>query len=374
LFFFFVLTTTLVPAYVVAVYQLHKQFIPPWFWANDQYHQPSSSTASPNDEGTGIHLSSRIATSHHDDLLRPMADEATMFANKKGIAWEVEDAGIRVSSSISSSHHDELLRPMAQEATAFANKRGVDYGMFVVNNEQVAAAPSRNCVNERPIDYGVGDVTPPYQDDPTLLRPMADDAAQFAHKRGVDYDIFVSSASTTTTPKKDNGPALDYGVWVVAPPFQEDDSLLRPMAEQAKDLTHKKGGADFGIYTNSASQSFSTVLQAYDDATSGCNSGTGERPKDDFPPTPGQTAVHPYTKSFTPYMAIEFDTMVQKTMSATTESHHDVQQQHLPLPEQEMASYNPVPRPATNGSAQVEAFQEPQSPQSAKEGAYYVQK
>lgn len=310
-----------VPAYVVSVHQLYKQFIPPW------YRQVST---------TADHQGK------HDDLLRPMAAQATEFANKRGIDWnmfvKVEPASLKNKkggnqlpidyrlfvSTPKETMQDDLLTPMAVLAAEFAKKRGADWDLFTNKSSWARVKPEGLPIDYGmwapkggsapmkpqglPIDYGLWSPTSEVAKD-DLLRPMAAQAAEFAKKRGVEWGMYVKYEPVKGS--NANKVPIDYGIFVLTLPSDDkSDDLLRPMAQKAAEFFNKKG-IDFGVSPPNLSNVGSAIPPGYPMTTPPAAS-TSMRPKDDFTPTPGQTASHPYIKFFEPEMAAEFAAIVNK--------------------------------------------------------------
>lgn len=107
---------------------------------------------------------------------------------------------------------------------------------------------------------------------------MAAEAATFANKRGIDFDLFM------------------------VPPSSDDQVFFNTMATEAA-ASAKKRGIEYGIFADNDLASPSIFPWIPESVYGGSN-----RPKDDFLPTPGQTALHPSQayNFFVPEMTLAF--------------------------------------------------------------------
>ena len=116
-----------------------------------------------------------------------------------------------------------------------------------------------------PVDYGLFVSTPKETMQDDLLTPMAALAAEFANKRGADWDLFTNKSNRapvkpeglpidygmwaskgSSAPVKPKGLPIEYGLWSPTSEVAKDD-LLRPMAAQAAEFA-KKRGVEWGMY------------------------------------------------------------------------------------------------------------------------------
>uniref|UniRef100_A0A7S3P1U6 Uncharacterized protein n=2 Tax=Amphora coffeiformis TaxID=265554 RepID=A0A7S3P1U6_9STRA len=276
----------------------------------------------------GMYVTEPSSTVDNRDLLHPMASLAAELGKKKGADWGMYeyaapassakqneatmlpvDWGLFVSPTPSAVDEKELLHPMSLFAAEFAKKKGVDWGIYVTTT--APAASETKIVANATIDWGIYIPLPRSnpKDAKNFWRPMASEAAEFAKKRGIDWEMFITAVPTAALDKQDGGKKpIDWGFFIPMPRSTEKyDDLLRPMALDAAALADKKR-IDFGIFVDGA---FPVPVQHM---VGFAHVATSLRPKDDFPPTLGQTGQHPNLRYhlFTPEMASEFHKMISK--------------------------------------------------------------
>ena len=288
----------------------------------------------------GMYATTPALAIDNKELLHPMASQAAAFAKKKGADWGMYQSTVPASSTKqnvetqmpvdwglfeiappSTVDEKELLHPMASLAAEFAKKKGVDWGMYVTAPAAFTAAASSSetdNVGTTPIHWGIYIPMPRnnahVHNGKDGWSTMPAEAAEFAKKRGIDWDMFLAAVPATASDyhKHDGGKKpVDWGLFIPMPHSADTyDDLLRPMASEAADLANKKG-IDFGMFVNGA---FPAPIQS-PMADFAATAVSSLRPKDDFPPTLGQTGQHPSLRYhlFTPEMASEFYKMVSKS-------------------------------------------------------------
>ena len=164
------------------------------------------------------------------------------------------------TSPYSSQRHEPYIPTMAEEAVAFAMKKAIDSEMFVVSSPH----PTRD-------DFVLG---------------MASEAVAFGKEKAIESDIFKVNRQSTQeafNPHVASEGAIFGTKEAVGPGLFADDKLATPIRSEANPMV---------VFTAS----------------------TSIRGKDDFMPTPGQTALHPSQtyKFFVPEMAAEAHAFLNK--------------------------------------------------------------
>lgn len=200
-----------------------------------------------------------------------------------------------------------FMPQMAAEAAAFAKKKGIDSNMFVMTPKATGFR------EQREIDFSV-----PATEN-VFIPQMAWQAEAIGKKKGIDFGLFASTpppAEESFFPDMASEAAasgskrpIDYGLFVTTPPSAQED-FIPHMASQAVAFG-KKTAIDSGIFADSKLAYPSPDAKNIDVVSVPTTSIRG---KDDFMPTPGQTALHPSQvyKLFVPEMATEAAAFVRK--------------------------------------------------------------